>query len=133
MAISNEIVSRCGRIGRHNSIDGTIPLPTAPTAPATGVGSTQEWNNFNKIALSFIANRLDNSQDLAEAWSRLDTLYQAQDAITKMYLNSYQHLSQLLVMAAHTYIISGVVKLVHLLLLNGGVLASPSRLSVMML
>lgn len=75
-------------------VEGTTPKPNAATAPPDGVGSVQEWETLNKIALSFIANRLDNSQfhhisslsTAAEAWTKLSDLYQAQDAVTRMYL-----------------------------------------------
>lgn len=75
-------------------VDGTIPKPSGPRLPPTGAGSIVEWEKRNAIALSYIANRVDNSQvhhlssstTAADAWSKLSTLYQSQAAVTKMYL-----------------------------------------------
>ena len=85
-------------------VNGTQRLPVAPTAaevaaganalPLTGAGSINLWEEQDALALTIINNCLENSvvshiQSCTTshlAWSRLISIFESQDVVTKMHL-----------------------------------------------
>ena len=85
-------------------VSGNQHLPVAPTAaelaagalalPLTGAGSISMWEDQDAIALTIINNCLENSvvshiQSCTTshlAWSRLTSIFESQDVVTKMHL-----------------------------------------------
>jgi hypothetical protein len=84
-------------------VDGTLVRPSTPPTtaggqvvhtPTTRVGSKAKWDEKDALALTIITFFLENNQvyhgssfdKTKEAWGELTNLFEAQDAITKMYL-----------------------------------------------
>ena len=90
-------------------VSGDEPLPITlnaiqiaagtPALPATGAGSISNWEERDTLSLTIINNCLENNivshiqsyKTSNEAWKELKSVFESQDAITKMYLKDKLH------------------------------------------